>query len=215
VETTQTRALSIASTPDESDLLFVIKIFPNGRLGRWITEVLKEGMSVTFKGPFGNFVLQQLPPPGPIPPSSFAKASEDKARGRGRDLLFIATGAGIAPFRPMVTAAAVDATRRIDILFGVRSEEDLFWKEWLEETTQAHPNVFHHIVLSQPSAAWTGHKGRVQVLAPQIMVRGQNARVGGKTLYVCGNPDMTTDVKRLALTEWGIDKKDLHVEGYI
>jgi ferredoxin-NADP reductase len=37
----------------------------------------------------------------------------------------------------------------------------------------------------------------------------------GKSLYVCGNPDMTTDVKKLALTEWGMDKKDLHVEGYI
>ena len=151
-------------------------------------------------------------------------------------LLFIATGAGMAPFRPMVLeAVARHPDCLIDILFGVRSEEDLFWvtptpgpspiprsaREGRGETefasnttlTFAHdlPNVFVHIALSQPSPSWTGHRGRVQIVAPQIVKND----FAGKTLYVCGNPDMTTDVKRLALGEWGIDRKLVHVEGYI
>lgn len=199
----QTRALSIASTAEESDLLFVVKLLPGGRLSRWIEELLAEGSSVTFKGPFGNFTLK---PDG------------------DRDLLFVATGAGIAPFRPMVEEALTKnphpypsplqgrgESRRIDLLFGVRSEEDLFWKEWLEGVTKAHPNVFAHIALSQPSASWTGHRGRVQAVAPRI-VGNDFAR---KTLYVCGNPDMTSDLKRLALGEWGMEKGRVHVEGYI
>ncbi len=137
------------------------------------------------------------------------------------DLFFISTGAGIAPFRPMVHQA-LKQNLHIDILFGVRSEEDLFWKDWLEELSKKHPNVFPHIALSQPSASWTGHRGRVQAIAPQIIKeRGSSldhrsgSRVGGMSLYVCGNPDMTNDIKRLALGEWGMEKKDVHVEGYI
>ncbi len=216
----QTRALSIASTPEESDLLFVVKLLPGGRLSRWIEEVLKEGSKVSLKGPFGNFVLT------PSPPDPLSQGE------RGSGLFFIATGAGIAPFRPMVLQALTlhqslrsgagqapgpspvatgEGGRRIDILFGVRSEEDLFWKDWLEDISRDHPNVFHHIALSQPSPSWTGHRGRVQAVAPQIV----GSDFTQKTLYVCGNPDMTTDVKRLALGEWGMEKKDVHVEGYI
>lgn len=204
----QTRALSIASLPEEKDFLFVVKLLPGGRLSRWIEEVLAVGMSVTFKGPFGNFTLKPSPV-GATPTPSPAAAGEGTNPG---SLFFIATGAGIAPFRPMVIEAAKKfPDRRIDILFGVRSEEDLFWQQWLEETSKYYPSVFTHITLTQPSPAWTGHKGRVQTVAPQVV----GSDFTGKHLYVCGNPDMTTEVKRLALEEWGVGKKDVHVEGYI
>jgi ferredoxin-NADP reductase len=190
-EDVQPRALSVASLASEEDLLFIIKLLPGGRMSRWIDEVVTVGTPATFKGPFGNF---QLHP------------DADK------DYFFISTGAGLAPFRPMVLDALTRGdTKRMDIVFGVRSEEDLFWVSWFEELSHAHPNVFHHLVLSQPSAAWTGHKGRVQSVVPLVAKND----FSGKSLYVCGNPDMTTDVKKLALTEWGMDKKDLHVEGYI
>jgi hypothetical protein len=34
-------------------------------------------------------------------------------------------------------------------------------------------------------------------------------------LYACGNPQMTLEVKKLALEQWGLQKMDVHVEGYI
>src|SRR5258708_6340459 len=77
----QTRAFSIASTPEESELLFVAKIIPGGRASRWIEEVMTVGTEVTFTGPFGNFVLDST--------------SE-------KDYLFLATGTGNAPFRSMI-----------------------------------------------------------------------------------------------------------------
>ncbi len=219
-EDVQTRALSIASSPAEDDLLFVVKLLPGGRLGRWIEEVLAVGSSVTFKGPFGNFVLDRgsrPSPPSRDPSTSLRTGATDPLPQAGEGmkpggLFFIATGAGVAPFRPMVMEAAKNfPDRRIDILFGVRSEDDIFWNDWLEETSNKHTNVFYHIPLTQPSPSWTGHKGRVQVVAPQVI--GNDFT--NKTLYVCGNPDMTTEVKRLALEEWGLEKRDVHVEGYI
>ena len=216
----QTRAFSVASAPFEDDLLFVAKILPGGRASRWIIESLTEGSEVAFQGPFGNFVID---------------------RGSEKDYLFIGTGTGVAPFRGMLLSALVPeagdslsltrratrhplpqtpraarsagegGTRRVDLIFGVKSEADVFWSDWLESISKKHPNVFIHTVLSQPSDSWTGHRGRVQTLAP-LIVRNDFTRT---SLYACGSPAMCKDVKAMALGEWGIDKKDVHVEGYI
>ena len=185
----QTRALSIASTPDEAELLFIAKMNPGGRISRWIEEKLQPGTEVLMKGPFGFFTLKETT----------------------NDSLWIATSTGIAPFRSMLPQAMVaHPERRIDLVFGVRNEERLFWKEELEKLTQRHENFFLHLALSDPSTAWKGHRGRVQTLVPLI-----TKDFTMKDVYVCGSPEMTKDVKRLCLEEWGVEKGRLHVEGYI
>ncbi len=186
----QTRAFSIASAPQENDIVFVAKMVPGGRASRWIVEAMGDDATVTMKGPFGNFVLDTQ---------------------TQNDYLFIATSTGNAPFRSQVIdALSRGDTRRMDIIFGFKSEEDLFWIEEMEAITKQHPNVFLHVALSDPSPQWKGHKGRVQTLIPQIVTDFSR-----KSVYVCGNPDMTKEVKELALKTWGVDKKNLHVEGYI
>lgn len=186
----QTRALSIGSGPRESELIFVNKQKEGGRASRWIEEVLQPGDVVRTQGPFGNFHLDYTTP---------------------NDFFFIATSTGVAPFRSQVLEALERGdTRRMDLVFGVRSEEDLFWKDELVAMTQKYENFFLHIALSGPSDAWTGHKGRVQTLAPLIA-----KDFGSKSVYICGSPDMTKELKELALTQWKVEKKDLHVEGYI
>jgi ferredoxin-NADP reductase len=186
----QTRALSIASRPEESELLFVAKMSLGGRISRWIEEKLVIGTEAVIKGPFGFFTL--------------------KDEG-DRELLWIATSTGIAPFRSMLAEALQkNPRRRIDLIFGARNEEHLFWKEELEQRTQQHENFFLHIALSAPSSSWKGHKGRVQTLVPLIIRDFTN-----KDVYVCGSPEMTKELKLLCLNDWGVDKKNLHVEGYI
>ncbi|TSC99703.1 MAG: phenol hydroxylase [Candidatus Peregrinibacteria bacterium Greene1014_49] len=49
----QTRAFSIASAPQEKELLFVAKMKEGGRASRWIAEALNAGSSVRLQGPFG------------------------------------------------------------------------------------------------------------------------------------------------------------------
>lgn len=186
----QTRAFSLASLPSEKDLLFIAKLVKGGRASRWIVEALEPGTAITFKGPFGNFTLDP---------------------GTEKDVLFIATGTGLAPFRPMILSLLEKkSTQRMDVVFGVTSETDLFWQEEMQEWT-SRGNIFTHVTLSEPSALWKGHKGWVQAIAPGVV--GGDFR--NRSLYICGSPHMTKDVKRLALEEWSVDKKDLHVEGYI
>lgn len=186
----QTRAFSIASSPDENELLFVAKMKQGGRASRWIEEVLKPDTIVRTQGPFGNFVLDH---------------ATDK------EYLFIATSTGIAPFRAQILEAiARGNSKRMDIVYGVRAEEDLFWADEMREIGKKYENVFVHIALTQPSSNWTGHKGRVQTLVPLIV-----QDFSKKSVYVCGSPDMTKELKATCLEQWGMEKKDLHVEGYI
>lgn len=186
----QPRAFSIASSPDESELLFVAKMKEGGRASRWIFELLKPETPVTMQGPMGLFLLE---------------------RETLKDYLFISTSTGVAPFRSMIRDALLAGdTRRMDLVFGARAEDDLFWTEELTALTKKYDNFFLHLALSNPSESWTGHRGRVQTLVPQIM-----KDFSKKAVYVCGSPDMTKEVKDLCLEQWGMEKDDLHVEGYI
>lgn len=186
----QTRAFSLASTPTEPEFIVVAKMKEGGRASRWIEEILETGSTVSTKGPFGNFLLD---------------TDADK------ELLFVATSTGVAPFRSQILHALENGdTRRMDLVFGVRHEEDMFWKEELETLTQRYPNFYAHPALSGPSEHWTGHVGRVQTLVPLIA-----KEMFRKKVYVCGSPDMTKELKQLCLESWGVQKQDLHVEGYI
>lgn len=186
----QTRAFSIASSPAEKDLLFVAKMKEGGRASIWIAEELQEGTVARIQGPFGNFKLD---------------TETDK------EYVFIATSTGVAPFRSQILEAlARGDTRRMDLVYGVRAEEDLFWKEEFQKLAQQHENVFIHTPLTGPKENWDGHKGRVQTLVPLIV-----QDFSRKSVYVCGSPDMTKELKQICLEQWGMEKKDLHVEGYI
>ncbi len=186
----QTRAFSIASTPAESDLLFIVKLLAGGRASLWFEHVVEEGSTAVIKGPFGNFLLDPDPE---------------------KSILFVATSTGNAPFRSQILdALSRGDTRKMDFIYGVRSERDLFWAEEFQALTRTYPNFFLHVILSQPSADWTGHRGRVQTLIPQV-----TKEFARTLLYACGNPEMTKEVKTRALAEWGLDKKMVHVEGYI
>ena len=185
----QARAYSIASSPEERDLLFVLKRKEGGRASRWIESVLKEGDSVQIQGPFGRFTL----------------ADDD------RPLAFLCTSTGIAPFRGHVRSALAAGDRRaMDIVFGVRSEEDLFWLDAWTALTREYPQVRLHVTLSQPSTSWQGMCGRLQQVVPGLL-----PDLAERMVYVCGNPDMTAQVKKLCLEEWGVGREWLHVEGFI
>lgn len=189
-EDLQPRAYSIASTPEEPDLLFAMKLKAGGRASAWITEELQEGTAVTMKGPFGFFLHEERAP---------------------KDDLFVCTGTGVAPFRSYIRSAlARGEKRRMDLICGVFAEVDLFWTEEWEALARAHGNFFLHLALSDPSPAWKGHRGWVQSLVPKIV-----QDFSRKSVCICGNPAMTDDVKKLCLEEWGVPKEDVHAEGYI
>ncbi len=53
----QPRALSIASSPNEGELLFAVKLKEGGRASEWVKKTLHEGISARMQGPLGLFTI--------------------------------------------------------------------------------------------------------------------------------------------------------------
>ena len=189
-EDIQPRAYSIASTPDEEELLFVIKYKEGGRASEWVKQVLEVGTEARIQGPLGKFTIN----------------AEDH-----RDLVFVCTSTGNAPFYSMIRSALAQGdTRQMTLLYGVRSEEDLFWQQEFQAISDEYSNLELHIALSQPSADWSGLTGRVQTVLPELIDSYED-----KLYYLCGNPAMTKELKTMLMEEHGVEKKAVHMEGYI
>lgn len=186
----QTRAYSIGSEPGEGDILLAVKLKAGGRSSVWMEQAVIEGTHVTMQGPFGNFILPSV---------------------SHKPYLFLATGAGVAPFRAQIRELlSRDETYPIDLVFGVRDESELFWTDEFTELSKKYERFSFHPTLTRGSESWTGHRGRVQTLIPHVA-----PDITNRIVYACGNPDMTKEVKPLALEQWGVPKQDLHIEGFI
>ncbi len=186
----QARAYSIASVPSDPELLFAIKLVPGGRMSTFVQQVLQPGVTLTMKGPFGVFVLSP---------------------GQSEHILLACTGAGVVPFRSMIADALTKGdTRPMHLLFNVRHEQDFFWLETFRAWEKQHAAFHVHLSLTQPHETWKGLQGRVQQCIPELL-----PDLSQTLLYACGNPDMTKEVKALAIGPWGMAKERVHIEGYI
>jgi len=75
------RAYSLASSPTRDTLEICVRRVPGGRLSPRICDDLAVGDEVTVRGPYGELVLQDSSP---------------------RDVVFLATGTGVAPLKSMI-----------------------------------------------------------------------------------------------------------------
>jgi len=73
------RPYSIASTPDEKDIEFIIRSTPEGKMTNHLETHLKEGDKIQLMGPFGQFKLK-----------------------KAKSYLFLGGGSGIAPLISMI-----------------------------------------------------------------------------------------------------------------
>ncbi|MBT4586153.1 hypothetical protein HOC67_04645 [Candidatus Peregrinibacteria bacterium] len=186
----QTRAFSIASSPLEEELIFVAKLIDGGRGSRWIEQKLKAGDTVRTQGPFGRFLLDP---------------------DQSKDCLFICTSSGIAPFRSqIITALKNGDNRKMDLIFGARSQNDLFWQSELDQLQSEYSNLNIHYVLSKPDEGWDGLCGYVQDQVSEIL-----GDISNYLVFACGNPDMTKEIKVCCKEHWDVAKENMHIEGYI
>jgi NAD(P)H-flavin reductase len=164
-----TRPYSIASAPSEVGRIQIVLNRVPGGPGSGYLFSLRKGADTSFKGPVGSFTL----------------------RNSARDVLFVATGTGIAPIRSMLWALADEAsTRRITLLWGLRSEHDLYYQHELAALQSRLRRFTSTTTLSQPAGHWRGKVGRVVPLVTNAVTDVANLDV-----YLCGNGAMIRDVR--------------------
>jgi NAD(P)H-flavin reductase len=166
------RPYSIASSPSQSARVTLLFNLVADGPGSTYLYGLRVGDRTTFKGPAGSFWLK-----------------EDTTR----DLLFVATGTGIAPIRSMIAVQLERGTAQAVTLFwGLRSQRDLYYQEEFRTLSRQFPRFSFVTTLSRPEAEWAGATGRVTVLVQDRVTSVRNLAV-----YLCGNSGMIQEVTAL------------------
>jgi ferredoxin-NADP reductase len=185
-----TRAYSIASPPAENGrVAFCLNRVEDGFMSNHLCD-LEEGATITFQGPFGDFILR--------PPL--------------RDTVFIATGTGIAPFRSMLHWLLAEQDRYQDkrfwLLFGARRAEDLYYREEFEQLAAQHDNFRFLPTLSRAGDDWKGLRGYVQQHLGEIAGMRTDMHA-----YICGL-DKMVKANRELLKSLGWDRTSIRYEKY-
>lgn len=182
------RAYSIASPPENKrQLELIVKLVQGGAVTTWFWS-LKQGDRIRVHGPYGKFILPE--------PVDF-------------DIVFIAVGTGIAPFRSMIRHfLPAGFQRRIWLVFGTRYDNSIpYHEEWVDLANR-HPNFRYIPTLSRPGPGWKGETGYVQTKLEKFFSDPRDKRV-----YICGLNEMIQAVGRECL-RLGYRKDQVFYEKY-
>jgi len=182
------RSYSLANAPRTDGLLeLVIKRYPGGHLSRFWFEAAKPNDLVRIEGPFGTFFLRDEGP---------------------RDLVFLATGTGIAPVKALLEELATDPVRagrhRLRVFWGNREAESFCW-----DTSGLGLDVDLHRLLSGTDESWTGTRGYVQDAAIRHGIDPDDTVV-----YACGSTAMIASAKT-ALAALGLPAKRFFSDAFV
>lgn len=169
------RTMSIASPPFEKNIILMAHdVSPMGPGSQW-TLNLKVGDEVNLYGPTGgNLVL----------------ADNSKKK------VFIATGTGIAPYRSMILEYLhAGGKSQIDLYWGMRYEDDLFWQKEFLDLENKYPNFKFNLVLSKPEPDYLGPTGHVTE-----HVLSEEKDPVNCDFYLCGNKPMIDQMKEKLTT---------------
>src|SRR5690349_11774515 len=199
------RSYSIASWPDGTNVFELVIVLLEGGAGTtWLFNEVKVGDELTFRGPQGKFTL-----PEPI----------------DRDLFFICTGTGIAPFRSMAHHILNHniSHQNIYLIFGCRKLADSLYgkelQELAEKTTsfQYIPTYSREVPENQNHLIRTGY---VHSIYEEIIRANSTAAAtsDANTLkpalfYLCGWKNMIDEAKQ-RIQALGYDRKTIHQELY-
>jgi len=158
--------ISITSSPSRSIGTFELAIRKVGDLTN-VIHAMGPGRVVGIRGPFGRgFPL---------------------ARFRGKDLLLVAGGCGMAPLRALINQVLDERGNygNVQILYGVRTPTELMFKDELRQWAQ-RSDVELHLTVDSPDMGWNACVGYVSTLFPEVKVDPRNtvaAIIGPPVMY--------------------------------
>ena len=103
--------------------------------------------------------------------------------GRGGDVVFVAGGIGLAPLRPAILeiCAARGDYRRVAVLYGARTPEDILFSEELRAWSSDH-DIAVEVTVDSGQHAWRGNVG----LVTQLDRSGRRSTPTRTLALVCG-----------------------------
>ena len=185
------RAYSISSPPsDTGHVELIIRLAPGGICTTWVFTMLKEGDTVRFNGPYGEFRLSDDP---------------------SREMVWIAGGSGMAPFWSLarhMREQGID--RKCTYFFGAVRQDGLFLVDEFRELEKAMPGFRFVPALSSPAEGdgWSGESGLITEVVDRRVADG--ADMEG---YLCGSGGMI-DASIKVLTANGIPEERIYYDKF-
>lgn len=192
------RPYSIASPPllpaekERAVLELTVRDKPGGFVAPYLLHEVQVGDEIETTGPTGGFYHEPLID--------------------GDDLVFLAGGSGITPFRSII----LDNIRRerrlvIHLLYGSRVPDDVIYGDELAELANDHASLCYTLVISEPPPAYEGDS-RTGLLDAKL-IRDEVGSAEGKTFYICG-PNAMYDLVLAELEELGVPPHRIRRESY-
>ena len=175
---------SITSSPTNTEFQ-EFSITKCGCLTDWL-HAMEVGQQVTIRGPYDK---------------NFPVETELK----GKDLIFIAGGVGLAPLRSVINYVRDkrDNYGHVDIVYGARSADDLLDINEIKEEWMNEKDCDVYLTIDNEQEGWDGHVGFVPNYVKEI---GFDTN---KTVIVCGPPIMIK-FTLAALIELGFEKSQVY-----
>ncbi len=184
------RSYSIASGPEESQLVLTVERLEDGEVSPYLVGELGPGDQIELRGPIGGYFVWEEAFGGP--------------------LVLVAGGSGIVPLRAMLRHwAAGPRDTAVSLLYSSRSLTDVIYREELSRLEDGNLNVRLALTREWPPD-WSGHRGRIdkQFLAEVVPEPAQQPLV-----YACGPTSFVEHVAQ-ALVELGHDPGGIRTERF-
>lgn len=156
---------SITSSPTNTEFMeFSIK--KCGCLTNWLHQ-MDVGQMITIRGPYGN---------------AFPVETELK----GKNLLFVAGGIGLAPLRSVINYVRDNRSNygSVRIVYGSRSKDDLVDYQEIIDEWMTDDGIEVNLTIDNPQDGWDGHVGFVPNFVKELNPSTDS------TVLVCGPPVM-------------------------
>jgi ferredoxin-NADP reductase len=185
------RSYSIASAPEERELVLTIERLKDGEVSTYLVDELRVADELELRGPVGGYFVWEQKLGGP--------------------LLLIAGGSGVVPLRAMLRHwAAGERSVPARMLYSSRTLEDVIYRNELERLAADAGAEIELTLTREWPKDWTGHRGRVnrQLLEDLAWPPRQRPLV-----YVCG-PTTFVETTATTLVELGHDPSRIRTERF-
>jgi ferredoxin-NADP reductase len=184
-----TRTFSIASAPEEADVMITTRMrdsaFKRG------LKTMKLGAILTMEGPFGDLVLHG---------------------DANRPAIFLAGGIGVTPFRSIVVSAArAKLPHRLFLFYSNRRREDAAFLNELKKLQDGNPKYKLIATMTEMDEvrSWRGESGRI---GKEMLLR-YVSDLTKPIFYVAGPPGMVLAMEEI-LSDAGVGSDRIRIEEF-